>query len=245
MSSTGLAKTPPVLVLVSALFTLVGVGLLGSGALLYSNTRAFLRDAIEGTGMVIAVDRSRSADGDGFVYYPVIEFTPLDGNQIEFTANVGSNPPAYAVGDSVNLLYRPESPQAARIKDFWSLWLGEIIVVGIGGVFTPIGLGGLATAYGKQRQRADLQKNGVQILTKFHRVSLNTAISLNDRHPFCIFSQWQDPATSEVHLFQSEDLWFDPSDAIPTRGITVLIQPNNPKKYYVPLDFLSNVNEGS
>ncbi len=53
-----------------------------------------------------------------------------------------------------------------------------------------------------------------------------------------VFFQWQDPATSELHIFKSNNLWFDPSEHIKQQQITVFIEGGNPKKYFVDLSFL-------
>jgi hypothetical protein len=63
-------------------------------------------------------------------------------------------------------------------------------------------------------------------------------LSVNDRHPFQIVTQWQNPSTSEIHVFESDNIWYDPSEFITNQRITVYIEKENPKKYWVDLSFL-------
>ncbi|MNH47046.1 hypothetical protein D3C79_1101060 [compost metagenome] len=69
----------------------------------------------------------------------------------------------------------------------------------------------------------------------------NTRISVNGRHPYVIRSQWLNPRTSEVHLFESDNIWFDPSDYLKDESISVFIDKKNPKKYHVDITFLPKI----
>ncbi|WP_347049541.1 hypothetical protein [Flavobacterium olei] len=94
----------------------------------------------------------------------------------------------------------------------------------------------------KQKRIDDLKFNGKQITTKFDNVALNTSYKVNGRSPFVIYSQWLNPSTNELHLFKSENIWFDPANYILTEEIKVLIDPVNPKKYYMDISFLRKLN---
>ena len=63
-------------------------------------------------------------------------------------------------------------------------------------------------------------------------------VTANTTNPYLIYVQWKKPMTSKLHVFKSENIWFDPTDHINTDEITVLIESNNPKKYYVDTSFL-------
>ncbi|MFF4359504.1 DUF3592 domain-containing protein [Streptomyces sp. NPDC001604] len=61
------------------------------------------------------------------------------GDQPQFRGSVGSNPPSYEAGERVEVLYRADSPQDARINGFASLWLLPLIFGGLGLLATGIG----------------------------------------------------------------------------------------------------------
>ncbi|MDR2174134.1 MAG: hypothetical protein LBE32_08070 [Burkholderiales bacterium] len=79
-------------------------------------------------------------------------------------------------------------------------------------------------------------------MTDFQSVALNTSLRVNGRHPFHVLTQWQDPITGEIRIFESHNVWFDPTQYCTNQQITVYIEPGDPKKYYVDLSFLPRLN---
>lgn len=224
------------LVIVKYIFTLIGIGMLVGAALIYRNTSSFLAGASKAEGTVVELVRSRSSNS--ITYQPVVQFAGQSGQTIEFVSSISSNPPEYRIGQKIPVLYDPADPQDARITGFFSLWGGSAILGGMGGVFFLIGAGIILAGTLKVRQDEYLKKNGTPIETDYQGVELNTALSVNGGHPFRIMSQWQDPSTSDVHVFKSNNMWFDPTSYINTRKIKVYIERGNPGKYYVDLSFL-------
>jgi hypothetical protein len=58
----------------------------------------------------------------GKSYAPVVEFMPPHGGPVRFTDGLGSNPPAFRVGEGVRVRYNPDDPHDARIDQFWHIW---------------------------------------------------------------------------------------------------------------------------
>jgi hypothetical protein len=54
-------------------------------------------------------------------------------------------------------------------------------------------------------------------------------------------SRWQDQVTNLHYVLHSFDLWHDPTPLIGNRPIDVLIDPNNPGRYWLDTDFLGDV----
>ncbi len=223
--------------LLTYVFLMVGAGLLAGAFLFYRDTAGFLDTAVRADGTVIELAASRSSSGST-TYRPVVRFTASRGEAIEFTSSAGSNPPGYSEGDAVGVLYPAGSPRRARIDGFFSLWGAPLIFGGIGSVFFLIPFGIIATGRMKARRDAYLRRNGISIDTTFQSVALNESLSVNGRHPYVVLSQWQDPATSRVHVFQSGNVWYDPSSYLTGNPIKVFIQRNDPSKYVVDLSFL-------
>ncbi|MFF4531582.1 DUF3592 domain-containing protein [Streptomyces sp. NPDC001407] len=116
---------------------------------------AFLTNAERARGTVVALDWQEDRDGGSRqdnppVAYPVVEFTSANGARTRFQDSAGSNPPSYKVGEQVEVLYRPDAPEDARIKGFLSLWLLPLLFGGIGLIFTGIGT---AFALASRRRR--------------------------------------------------------------------------------------------
>jgi hypothetical protein len=112
------------------------------------------------------------------------------------------------------------------------------IVGALGGVFLCVG-GGMALYRGwKARLAMRLRAQGQVIQARIQGVEHNVAVSVNGQHPFVVLCQWQNPQTQEVHVFRSENLWFDPSDYLKRPQVLVFIEPENPRRYLVDLSFL-------
>ena len=108
----------------------------------------------------------------------------------------------------------------------------------MGSIFFLIGFLIILFGHLKRKKIRYLRERGCPVKTKFQSVAINTSIEVNGRNPFQIYAQWQDPITSKLHVFKSDNIWFDPTNYIKTDEITVLIERNNPKKYYVDTSFL-------
>jgi hypothetical protein len=136
------------------------------------------------------------------------------------------------------VLTDPADPTDHRIRGFLDLWFAPVLLGGLGTVFSTIGLGLVGADRFRRRRGEWLKHHGTRIETSFQRVELDKAFTFNGRSPYRVVTQWLDPATNEVHLFESERLWFDPSPYLTGPTIPVLIERGNPKRYWVDLSFL-------
>lgn len=230
-----------VIAIVKYSFTLVGIGMLIGAFFLYRNTELFLAEATKTEGIVVDLLRFKSSDS--ITYKPVVQFIDQNAQIIEFTSTSGSNPPSYSKGQIVEVFYLPTAPQNAKINGFFSLWGASIIIASLGSVFFLIGAGLILAGTLGGRKDKYLRKSGIPIETDYQSIEVNTALSVNDAHPFRVLTQWQDPSTSELHIFKSNNIWFDPSDYIKNNKITVFIDKDNPKKYLVDLSFLPKLTK--
>lgn len=222
--------------LVCYLQTIIGLAMLVGAYYCYSKTNEFVSSALTAEGEVVDLKAKESSDGD--TYSPVVKFNAKDGSEHQIVSNVSSDPPAYSIGEAVEVLYEEANPQNAKINAFFSLHLPEFILSLLGGIFFLIGAGMLLVPFLKNKKRDYLKANGIPIQAKFQEVHLNTSYGVNDRNPYNIVCQWLNPSTNEVIEFKSENIWFNPKDYIHTEFLTVLIERNNPKKYWMDTSFL-------
>jgi len=223
-------------------FLLIGAAMLVGAGVLYVNTWSFLADAVRTEGTVIAFDAVRSRGST--TYRPIVRFNGPNG-AVEFASPVSSNPPVYKTNEAVTVLYQSAAPNDARIESFFQLWFGVVIAGGLGTVFSSIGGVMFLLRARRARIKQYLLSNGMPIQTEFQSVQINRSVSVNGRSPFCVMTQWLDPATHRIHVFKSEDIWFDPTHYITRRHITVLIDNANLKHYHVDLSFLPEAADGS
>jgi hypothetical protein len=232
-----------VLKIISVLFSTIGLGMLAVSVFIFSNTSSFIGRAVEADGEVIDLDRSRSSSSSSTTYRPVVAFTTATGKRVEFTSSVGSSPPSHRVGERVKVLYQPADPQSARIKSFFHLWFGFLIVFALGLVFAAIGLTMIFVRARGRKRSAWLHRHGRRVKTAYKGVELNQSLRVNGRSPYQIISQSPDPASNTVRVFESENIWFDPSEYIKTETIDVLVDPNDPKKYVMDISFLPRLSD--
>ena len=217
-------------------FTLIGLAMLIGALCLYLNTRSFLGEALRTRGIV--VDLVASQSDHSTTYAPTVQFKTPAGETIEFTSSTSSNPTAYNQGEIVEVLYLAGQPQGARINGFFSLWGGGVIVGSLGGIFFLVGAILFLVPVMSGRKEAYLRANGEAVLAQIQGVDRNGSLSVNGQNPFQVIARWQNPSTSEIHIFKSNNLWFDPTDFLKDPQVTVFIERGNPKKYHVDLSFL-------
>jgi len=64
----------------------------------------------------------------------VVAYEPSDGTQIRIQSDGSHAYDDVSVGDTIRVLYDPDSPQTARLDLFLELWLGPIIMAGLSGL---------------------------------------------------------------------------------------------------------------
>jgi hypothetical protein len=120
------------------------MALIAGGMVVYTQTWLGRTVAVEGRVTELAgggggVGRRTSS------YYPVVTFTTQDGRKVEFRSNMGSNPPAFRVGEIVRVRYLPDDPDSAGIEAFFSPWFLPLMFGGMGAIFLLVA-GGIAFA---------------------------------------------------------------------------------------------------
>lgn len=138
MAKTG--KSPVPGWLFTAIFLLVGLGMLGGAVYSLVTTWQFIGGAVAADGAVIALEERWDSDDGDYTYYPRVAFETEDHRQVEFTSDTGSRPASFDVGERVRVLFDPARPEAARIESFLQLWLLPLILGGLGTVFSGFGL---------------------------------------------------------------------------------------------------------
>ena len=80
------------------------------------------------TGRVVRLEESDSSEGGCCVYSPVVEFK-ANGQTYSFEGDNASYPPAYDVGEEVNVIYHPNDPDTAQINKWTERWLFPLIII--------------------------------------------------------------------------------------------------------------------
>ena len=224
--------------IVGGVFFVLGIGLLFGGVAWWRSNAAFAAHAASAEGTVSDLVWRRSSKGNSGTYVPVVDFSTADGRRIHVTGSGGSNPPAYARGEKVRVLYDAANPEHAQLDTFSERHLGPAILSGLGAVFALVGGGVLAARVRQRKQRAWLAQNGLRVKAKFDGVDYDTSVRVNGRSPWRLTCQWQHPATQKVYVFRSDAIWFDPAPYVQRDTLDVLVNADDPRQYQVDLSFL-------
>jgi Protein of unknown function (DUF3592) len=131
-------RSTALLFIVPGLFCVVGLALLAPAIWFGYQSWAFLQSAQAVPGSVTALDWSNDTASSGA--RPVVSYE-LRGEPYQIAGTAWANPPAYAVGDPVQVLYPPDQPRAARIYSWFEFWFLPTLLGGIGLVFALVGSG--------------------------------------------------------------------------------------------------------
>ncbi|WP_298769943.1 DUF3592 domain-containing protein [uncultured Shewanella sp.] len=222
--------------LLQKIVLIIAVLMLGLAFYMASNTLDYIHGATSGVGKV--VDFKEVYSSRSMTYAPIIEYQLPDGKTAHFVSSTSAYPPAYEIGEPVDILYSTKQPQNVSINGFFSLWIGELIVGGLGLVFLGIGLFSPVLAWIRRRKKASLTIYGDRIDTQLQGVECNFQIRVNGRHPYQIITQGINPRTSQKQTFKSQNLWRDPTAYLDKRWITVYVDKKRPKRYVMDLAFL-------
>ena len=119
------------LLVVAPIFLVVAIGMSA-----YEND--FLRHSLRAQAFVVQMEEIKSTETESpqSTYAPVFTFR-VAGTEHTVHSNSGSNPPAFVVGQSVSILYDPDSPEHAQIASWGQQW-GLVFGFGIGAFVTGV-----------------------------------------------------------------------------------------------------------
>jgi len=217
-------------------FAAVGATLLLVGAWRWSAEAQFAGRAQRAEGTVLSLEYRRNNDGGG-AYYPVIQYLTASGDTIVYRGNAGCSPACHDVGEAVDVLYDPANPASARSATFFGQHIGSFVFGVLGLVFGGIGFTWLYIVRRNAARDEELRRTGRRIEVKVTEVERNTSVRVNNRHPWRVVCQWQDPGTQEVHVFRSANIWYDPTEYV-KESVGVFVDRNDPRRYLVDIEFL-------
>lgn len=224
--------------IILGIFAVIGLLMLMGGSYFYLSGYSQEKSGIVVTGQII--DLSVHRPDDSASYCPVVRYT--DGQE-EYVMKSSYCSSGYrnALGDDIDVIYQPGSPDNAVIHAFGGLYGGAVILLGMGAVFALVGTLPLIIMYLRSKSGQRLLREGMPVKARFSEVILNTTININGRSPFQIVAQMHDTAANTVKLYYSHNIAFDPSPFINQEFVTVYVDKKNPDKYYMDISFLPKV----
>lgn len=188
---------------------------------------------------VVAMVAVRNDDGQT-LYRPEIAYMTASGESVRVVTGAASRPPAYKVGQRVEVRYDPARPNEPVIDSFGERWLMPLVFGGLGMLFLLIGLVPPAVRLWRRRSIRTLLERGKPVVTAFHAVEEDTTVTVNGKHPWRVVTEWRHPVSREMVQFRSPPIWDDPTEQARARMITVLLDPDNFRRYAMDLSFLKS-----
>jgi hypothetical protein len=225
------------------IFGIVGVGMGIADYFVIRHTLDFRNGALSVQGEVIGYQSSRGSKG-GSMYAPRVRYNVPQaeggvGASYEIVGGVRSSSRGYDIGDAVKVYFRPESPADGQIGSFLEQWFVASILSVFTLVFGGVSVGLIVAGIRRRRMYAWLEHSGMTVQARIVEVGKNTNLKVNGRSPWVIRAQWQHPVTGKVHLFQSENLWFNPGEFIADREqVGVRIDADQPERHRVDISWL-------
>lgn len=194
----------------------------------------FLKNTVVTQGKIVDLVRPKNNQSNSRAKHPVVSYE-VDSEFYEFTSSLGSDPPKYKILESVEVIYNKNDPTQAKINSLYELWMPVGLLLVLSFAFGFMGFGVLILKTRRKQEIEYLKNFGQRIETTFDRVEELKNITVNGRHPVQIVSKATDPTSGETIEYKSEILWTNPSDKLNDDPLTVIIDTQNKKKYYMEL----------
>ena len=94
----------------------------------------FMKSAVSNFATVTQLREVPSDETNSILYSPTFTFVDNTGRTQTIDSNTACYPPKYEVNQQVEVVYHPESPEKAIIRQFDSLWYTPVMW-GIAGLF--------------------------------------------------------------------------------------------------------------
>jgi hypothetical protein len=112
----------------------LGIAATLAGFYLIYDTAGLLNRSLKATAIVTEL----KYNNDGLAY-PVLQFSNYQGSIVTTRLNEAQKPPAYAVGDRVEIIYDLNSPSNVRVNSLFGIWLAPMLMTILGVIFLSTG----------------------------------------------------------------------------------------------------------
>ena len=198
-------------------------------AVFSGNTR---KTAEKVTGTITGIYSSRGDDSTGNSSITVAY--SYNGKQYETGLSEYSS--SMWVGKDITLYVNRDNPRKVRTEEL--LFLPTLILAIIAVPFLIIGGIFLLLAMKQRKKKEYLMQHGKRIMAEVTGGSRNLNYTVNGRHPWKLECRYEDVFSGEIYLFSSSNVWMDPELYI-GRQVTVYVDGDNYRKYYVDVESLS------
>lgn len=127
-------------VVMGLFFLLASIVLFAAGVYLYKTRINEAATFTKTTGIVTELREVKGNAEVGTTYKPILKYKDKSGKEYIYTSANSSDPPAYDIGEEVEMFYNESNPKEAFINSAWEKWTGTIALFICGVVVFPIGI---------------------------------------------------------------------------------------------------------
>lgn len=222
------------LALFGGIFALVGMGLLIGGIIWFTSTKKFISNADVVSATISEIDSYRDSDGD--YHYRV--FVAYEYNGRNYDVYLPEYSSSMYEGKKINVYVDPDNPGKVRGKSM--AYLGPIILMGMGGVFSAIGLPIMIAGLKKQSKKKRLLAEGERRYATIVG-SGRTNVKINGRYLHYVDCEYQDPYSGMKYLYRGGQLREDPYHLMGMQ-VPVYVDRNDPSQYYVAAEEINTMD---
>jgi Protein of unknown function (DUF3592) len=111
----------------------------------FQKTHLLLSKGITATATVI--ENRPEKVKNNTMYRPRFQYMNQNHQPVQFSGKVVSSPPAWSVGETTLVVYRPDDSTSVRIVSYWNLYSVTILLTALAAPFLVIGLGYFAYSF--------------------------------------------------------------------------------------------------
>lgn len=215
-------KTLKILAIV---FTAVCLVMAAIGGVVYAQSAAWRRTALPVEAMITGYGRGESY---------TIEY---EVNGVTYDGVLHYSESGMRVGRPETIYVNPDDP--ADFRDRSADIVALVMLILAGAFLIPAAILWFIYLRGRKRE-AYLRGQGTEVVAQIIDVQ-PTNIRVNNARTYAIQCSWENPQDDTTYIFRSAALTYNPAALLQERGITtlpVLIDPYNPKRYFVDLSAL-------
>lgn len=222
------------LALFGGIFALVGIGLLIGGLFWLTSTKKFISNAEVVSATITEIDSYRDSDGD----YQYRVFVAYEYGGRDYDVALSEYSSSMYEGKVISVYVDPDNPGRVRGKSM--AYFGPIMLMGMGGLFSAIGLPIMIVGLKKQSKKKRLLAEGER---RFATIvgSGRTQIKVNGRYLHYVDCEYQDPYSGMKYLYRGGQLREDPYHLMGMQ-VPVYVDRNDPSKYYVAAEEMNTMN---
>lgn len=224
-----------VLLIVAAIFLLIGINFFSIGTAIQVKNWNFKKTAVQTEGTITDIIRYRSNSDDSYSHEVYVSFTVRG---VEFEGRINEWNSGMYKGQPITIYYDPDNPWNFQTDTSTALW----ILIAIGFVFLVVAIVAIIKLFFNNAGRKKLLTDGRRIYAEITDVVLAN-VQINNRYCKVIICEYTDEMTQTTYRFKSEAIKGDPARIIQQRNITqlpVYWDRHNIKRYYVDISSLEN-----